>query len=57
MTPLEIDAPSIGAVLRQHLGAAAAASARGDHALAEQHETDAARALRAALVAAMEARQ
>lgn len=48
--------PSIGAVLREHLAPAAEARAAGDHALAVALELDAARALRAAAIAAMEAR-
>ena len=54
--PHEKSSPSLGALLRHCLAAAAEARARGDHGLAEQHENDAARALRAALVAAVEAR-
>ena len=56
MTPPKIGAPSISAALRLHLGAAAEARADGDHGLALQHELDAERAIRAALVAATEAR-
>ena len=58
MHNISIIAPSaapISSIVREHLAAAATARGRGDHALADLHEHDAERALRACIAAAKEA--